>query len=86
MRQKLGKSLSYSLWHSQKGVCPVCFEEINQSTKWNVHHLLEKSKGGEDKAYNLVMLHPNCHRQVHSRELELLKPAHTNGLREARAV
>jgi 5-methylcytosine-specific restriction endonuclease McrA len=22
--------------------------------------------GGEDSAYNLELLHPNCHRQVHS--------------------
>ena len=86
MRKRLGKSMSYSLWHSQKGICPVCLENINQNTKWNIHHLLEKARGGEDKNYNLVMLHPNCHRQVHSRKLEVLKPAHSNGFREARAV
>ncbi|NJS08627.1 HNH endonuclease, partial [Escherichia coli] len=38
---------------------------------WNVHHLLKKSLGGSDDVSNLVLLHPNCHRQLHSNDAGL---------------
>ncbi|WP_261298988.1 HNH endonuclease [Shewanella holmiensis] len=34
---------------------------------WNVHHIVERGKGGSDEMENLVLLHPNCHRQLHAR-------------------
>jgi len=53
-------------WKKQNGICPVCNQKITQETGWNNHHLVERSKGGSDKAENRVLLHPNCHRQVHN--------------------
>ena len=41
---------------------------------WDIHHLQERSKGGDDKSSNLVLLHPNCHKQAHSLKLQLVKP------------
>jgi 5-methylcytosine-specific restriction endonuclease McrA len=43
----------------------------NRDTGWNVHHLLKKSLGGSDDVSNLVLLHPNCHRQLHSNDAGL---------------
>lgn len=55
-----------SLWVRQKKNCPMCKQHITHETGWNVHHIVEKCKGGSDLLDNLVLLHPNCHRQLHS--------------------
>ena len=51
---------------------------------WDVHHVLPKSKGGDDRLSNLQMLHINCHKQIHSRSV-LSSTAGSNniGLKEA---
>ncbi|MBU0499010.1 MAG: HNH endonuclease [Gammaproteobacteria bacterium] len=41
---------------------------MDKETGWNIHHILPKALGGADTFSNLVMLHPNCHRQIHSRD------------------
>jgi RNA-directed DNA polymerase len=61
-----GKRKLLYLWIKQNGLCPVCKQKITQQTGWHNHHLVERSKGGSDKAENRVLLHPNCHRQVHN--------------------
>jgi RNA-directed DNA polymerase len=61
-----GKRKLLYLWQKQNGQCPVCNQKITQHTGWHNHHLVERSKGGSDKAANRVLLHPNCHRQVHN--------------------
>ena len=54
------------LWPSQTGKCPVCQQAISQESKWKQHHILPKSEGGTDEEKNLLLLHPTCHKQVHS--------------------
>jgi RNA-directed DNA polymerase len=61
-----GKRKLLYLWKKQNGLCPVCNQKITPQTGWHNHHLVERSKGGSDKAENRVLLHPNCHRQVHN--------------------
>ncbi|MFV1873496.1 MAG: group II intron reverse transcriptase/maturase [Oleiphilus sp.] len=61
-----GRKRLMSLWVRQKKSCPMCKQHITHETGWNVHHIVEKCKGGSDLLDNLVLLHPNCHRQVHS--------------------
>ncbi len=56
----------FQLWKRQDGLCPMCKSEITFDTKWHVHHVVERFKGGSDTMDNLVLLHPNCHRQLHS--------------------
>jgi len=68
-RTKLAK-----LWVQQKGICPVCKTRIDNVENFNIHHIVEKAKGGKDINSNLVILHPNCHRKVHSRYLKVRKP------------
>jgi RNA-directed DNA polymerase len=75
--ERLGLSMKESLrgnnrlkvlWYTQDGLCPKCGEKITKETGWNLHHVLPKAQGGEDKMTNLELLHPNCHRQHHSQE------------------
>lgn len=62
------------LWKEQNGICPVCNQKITELTGWHNHHIVWRSKGGSDKAENRVLLHPNCHRQVHNRGTTVGKP------------
>jgi RNA-directed DNA polymerase len=61
-------------WKEQNGICPVCNQKITELTGWHNHHIVWRSKGGSDKAENRVLLHPNCHRQVHNRGITVGKP------------
>jgi RNA-directed DNA polymerase len=61
-----GKRKLLYLWKKQNGLCPVCNQKITPQSGWHNHHLVERSKGGSNKAENRVLLHPNCHRQVHN--------------------
>jgi RNA-directed DNA polymerase len=60
-----GKRKVGTLWLRQNYCCLMCKQKITPETGWNVHHVIEKHKGGNDKLNNLVLLHPNCHRQLH---------------------
>jgi RNA-directed DNA polymerase len=73
---RLGLTMKYNLkgrkrllylWYAQEGKCPNCNERIAKETGWNLHHILPKAQGGTDSLKNLVLLHPNCHRQVHAK-------------------
>ena len=55
------------MWNKQKGKCPVCKQSVTIETDWDVHHVLPKNKGGDDKLSNLQMLHINCHKQIRAR-------------------
>ena len=72
-----GFGLLTKLWKSQNGICPICKEKITTQTKWHTHHLQPKHLGGKYIATNLIMLHPDCHRKVHSQRIEVVKPCYT---------
>ncbi|WP_460036218.1 HNH endonuclease [Methylothermus subterraneus] len=61
------KNQKWNLWYKQGGKCPICGEGITRETPAPIHHTLPRSLGGTDALSNLVILHVNCHRQVHSR-------------------
>ncbi len=69
-----GRGQLRHLWQAQQGLCPVCEEKITPETGWHNHHLIWRTHGGPDTAENRVLLHPNCHRQVHARKLSVEKP------------
>lgn len=56
----------WTLWRRQKGRCSLCREMITTETDWHMHHVIWRVNGGSDRLDNLALLHPNCHRQVHS--------------------
>jgi RNA-directed DNA polymerase len=73
------RQLDY-LWREQNGICPVCQQRLTDDTRWHSHHIVWRSRGGPDTADNRVLLHPNCHRQVHSQHLFVKKPRPSPGV------
>jgi RNA-directed DNA polymerase len=69
-----GRRQLLRLWKEQHGICPVCHQKITKITGWNNHHILDHTLGGPDTDENRVLLHPNCHQQVHSQHLPVEKP------------
>jgi RNA-directed DNA polymerase len=71
-----GRRKLLSLWKEQDGRCPVCQQLITETelTGWHTHHLQWRSHGGSDQAANRVLLHPNCHQQVHRQRFPVVKP------------
>jgi RNA-directed DNA polymerase len=78
-----GKRWLIHLWKEQNGLCPVCQEKITNITGWHSHHIPWRSEGGTEAAENRVLLHPNCHQQVHSQGLHVEKPRPARGVRKA---
>jgi RNA-directed DNA polymerase len=62
------------LWFGQTGICPICQQKITKGSGWNIHHIQRKIDGGKDTMDNLMLLHPNCHNQVHNQGLKVSKP------------
>jgi RNA-directed DNA polymerase len=60
------KGLLLKIWQNQQGRCPVCEQLITTDHEWDQHHIQPRKEGGEDKLENLILLHPTCHRQLHS--------------------
>jgi RNA-directed DNA polymerase len=69
-----------TLWKEQGGACPVCSQKITYETKWHNHHIVWRSKGGGDNLSNRVLVHPDCHRQIHSQGLDVVKPRLERGV------
>ncbi|WCP67303.1 group II intron reverse transcriptase/maturase [Vibrio tubiashii] len=69
--RKLKKSLggSLRLWRvaeRQDFRCAVCHQQFGSEDEWDVHHIIRRVDGGTDNSSNLMLLHVNCHRQVHN--------------------
>ncbi len=70
----VGRHTLLSLWLRQAGTCPVCSQKLTEERGWHVHHILPKANGGNERQSNLLMLHPNCHMQTHSRRFNVVEP------------
>jgi RNA-directed DNA polymerase len=66
--QETADRWTWGLWQRQCGRCLVCRYLITPETGWHSHHVIWKVRGGSDRLDNLALLHPTCHRQVHSSE------------------
>jgi RNA-directed DNA polymerase len=55
------------IWERQKHRCPLCGQPFRDDDDWDLHHIVYRTRGGGDEADNLMMLHPNCHRQYHAK-------------------
>ena len=71
------------LWKEQGGICPVCNQKITTVTGWHNHHIVWRTHGSKDTIENRVLVHPNCHQQIHSQGLDVGKPRPAKGVREA---
>ena len=56
----------------QDGRCPICEQLITLESQWHLHYINPKYLGGKDTLESLIALHPNCHRQVHSKSTDKL--------------
>jgi RNA-directed DNA polymerase len=74
-----GRGTVRYLWMQQAGKCLVCDEPLALAGELHVHHLHWRMHGGDDTLSNLVLLHLNCHRQVHSERLVVEKAASREG-------
>ncbi len=70
-----GQAKLLKLWIEQGKRCLVCNHLLTKETGVHAHHLHRKTDGGSDKSENLVLLHPNCHIQLHAMGISLEKPA-----------
>ncbi|TAK37931.1 MAG: group II intron reverse transcriptase/maturase [Lysobacteraceae bacterium] len=72
-RSKAHRSQWVTLFLSQNGKCALCQAPITD-TGWHDHHIVPRVAGGSDLLSNRVLLHPECHVQVHSQGLTVPKP------------
>jgi RNA-directed DNA polymerase len=76
----IGRWTLRNLWLEQSGICPVCNQKITTVTGWHNHHILWRTHGGKDTTENRVLVHPNCHQQIHSQGLNVGKPCPERGV------
>ena len=65
-----GRARIHYLWTRQQGRCPVCGQLLREDEEKQVHHRTMRCHGGSDRLDNLELLHTNCHRQRHSKNVE----------------
>jgi RNA-directed DNA polymerase len=75
-----GRKLMTFLYKRQEGRCLHCNQKITKQSGWNAHHLTPKHLGGAYTADNLVLLHPVCHKQVHSQNIQFVLLHRTKGV------
>ncbi len=63
-----GKSKVISLWRRQARKCPCCGQVILLELGAHTHHIVYRVMGGSDTMDNLMLLHPECHRQLHAND------------------
>lgn len=51
----------------EKGICQLCKKKEG---RFQLHHIIPRSKGGTDKSDNLALLHKGCHEKLHKKNLE----------------
>ena len=73
-RHLQGRRQLLRLWKAQGGLCAICQQRMTQLTGWHSHHIVWRTHGGSDRVENRVLLHPNCHAQVHNQRLAVVKP------------
>jgi RNA-directed DNA polymerase len=80
LRNRMLNTLRYrkewtKLYVYQQGLCAHCGFPMDLDTGWHDHHIVARVNGGSDALGNRVLVHPNCHTQIHSLGLMVVKPA-----------
>jgi RNA-directed DNA polymerase len=78
-----GRNKLLILWYMQEGLCPNCNDKITKETGWNIHQIQRKTGGGKGNVVNLMLLHPKCHRHMHSREKKVTTASGQTGVLKA---
>ena len=69
-----GRRKLVQLWREQPGRCPMGDHPMTTAIGWNLPHRPWRVNGGTDVRAHLVLLHPNCHRHVHRRDITVVTP------------
>jgi hypothetical protein len=57
----------------EKGMCQICGKKITDRIE--KHHIIPRSDGGTNKSSNYALVHPECHKKLHSGKTKLkIKP------------
>ena len=67
--------LRFKVDHKQQGVCTCCKQPLNMKQAIDLHH--KEGNKANNKIDNLVLLHLNCHRQVHHSGLNIQLEPHS---------
>ena len=54
-----------SLYSAQKGKCKICGQELELEEIY-FHHIIPKELGGTDEYKNLIIVHTDIHKAIHS--------------------
>ena len=55
-----------SLYSAQKGKCRICGKELELEEIY-CHHIIPKERGGTDEYKNLIIVHTDIHKLIHSK-------------------
>jgi hypothetical protein len=58
----------------ERGSCQLCHKPFTKGEPSHIHHCLERSKAGSNRAKNLAILHKKCHKRLHKKNLKLNPP------------
>ena len=58
----------------EKGCCQLCCKPFTKGQPSHIHHRLERSEAGSNRAKNLAILHKKCHTKLHKKGLKLYSP------------
>ena len=68
-KQRWAKGSKYEAVADAQGwECPICHDHLFKGQEIETHHIVHVKNGGSDDVSNLVHLHKNCHKHVHSRK------------------
>ena len=68
------RQLEIYIYNRDNETCQQCGMWVEFGNK--PHHVIPKSRGGDDAAYNLVLLCQRCHSEVHDKGLKLKPEIH----------
>lgn len=72
--QEIWNGQRLQLWLEQSGRCALCEVQLDSAEQSDDHHIVFRMHGGSNALSNRVLLHPVCHRRVHTLGLEVTKP------------
>lgn len=64
------RNMKSYLLYREHGVCQLCGKPFTEHDRIEVHHIIQRSKGGTNRASNLAVLHGDCHKRLHKEGLE----------------
>ncbi|MFA7302056.1 MAG: RNA-guided endonuclease IscB [Candidatus Shapirobacteria bacterium] len=58
----------------ENGMCQICHKKFEHGNPSHIHHKLQRSESGSNKASNLAIVHKKCHDDFHAKGLKMSAP------------